>query len=195
MAEITTELVKQLRDRTGISVMQCRKALEEAGGDMEKALVILQKRSKEVAEKKQDRDLGAGVVASYVHSNGTIGSLVELLCETDFVSGNEDFKKLGYDIAMHIAAMGPEFKSTDDVTEEAKRAAQEVFAEEVKDKPADMQKQILEGKLSSYFKDKVLLEQEFIKEPGTTIQNLLEQGTQKFGERVEIGRFVRFSIK
>jgi elongation factor Ts len=195
MAEITTDLVKQLRDRTGISVMQCRKALEEAGGDMEKALVILQKRSKEVAEKKQDRDLGAGVVASYVHSNGTIGSLVELLCETDFVSGNEDFKKLGYEIAMHIAAMSPEFKSTDDVTEEAKRAAKEVFAEEVKDKPAEMKEQILEGKLSSYFKDKVLLEQEFIKEPGTTIQMMLEQGTQKFGERVEIGRFVRFSIK
>ncbi len=195
MAEITTELVKSLRDRTGISVMQCRKALEEAEGDSEKAIVILQKRSKEVAAKKQDRDLGAGIVASYIHANGKVGTIVELLCETDFVSGNEDFKKLAYDIAMHIAAMNPEFKSTEDVTKDAQRAAKEVFAEEVKDKPADIQEKILEGKLSSYFKDKVLLEQEFIKEPGMTIQGMLDQAVQKFGERTEIGRFERYSIK
>ncbi len=106
--QITTEQIKELRDLTGVSVMQCKKALEEAGGDMEKAKVALRKISKASADKKASRTLGAGAVASYIHNNGTVGAMVELLCETDFVARNEEFKSLAREIAMHIAAMGPE---------------------------------------------------------------------------------------
>ncbi len=191
---ITTEQIKELRDRTGVSVMQCKKALEEAGGDLEKALVILRKISKDIVSKKSDRSLGAGVVQAYVHSNSAIGALVELMCETDFVSKNEEFKALARDIAMHISAANPEFLKSDDVTPEAKKAAEEVFAKEVEGKPANMKAQILEGKLKAYLKDKILLEQDFIKNPETTIAGLIDSAVQKFGEKIEIARFVRFGV-
>ncbi len=192
---ITTEDVKKLRDMTGISVMQCRKALEEAGNDFDKAIVILRKRGAEVAAKVADRTLGAGVVASYIHATGTVGSMVELYSETDFVSGNEEFKKLAYDIAMHITASNPEFLKVEDITKEAKNLAKEVFAKEVAGKPEAMKEKILEGKLKSYFAERVLLLQPFIKNPELTIGALIEGAVQKFGEKIEIGRFVRFSIK
>ena len=193
---VSTEQIKQLRDATGISVMQCKKALEEAGGDEGKALVILRKKSGEAALKKADRALGAGIVASYVHATGTVGSMVELLCETDFVAKNEDFKKLAYDIAMHIAATNPEFLKTSDITEKDKESARAVFTEEVErsDKPADIKKKMLQGKLDGYFKEKVLLEQPFIKDPESTIGGLIEQAVQKFGEKIELAKFARFSI-
>lgn len=191
---ITTADVKKLRDETGISIMQCKKALEEAGGDMEKARVILEKQSKAVASKKADRELRAGTVASYVHNTGTVGAMVELLCETDFVARNEEFKAMAYEIAMQIAATSPEFKSLDDIPEEAKEKVKEVFAEEVKDKPRDMQDKILAGKLDSYFKEKALLNQAFIKDPSVTIKDMLERGTQKFGEKIDIGSFTRLAI-
>ena len=194
MPEITTEQIKELRAKTGVSVMQVKKALEEAGGDMDKATVILQKKSSEIAAKKSDRELGAGVVSSYVHGNNKVTASVELLCETDFVSGNEDFQKVAYDIAMHVAAMNPAFGSIDDVEEGDKETARSVFAEEVKDKPADMQEKIIEGKMDSYFKEKVLLTQSFIKDPSKTIADLISEATQKFGERVELGRFTRISL-
>lgn len=113
---ITTEQIKELRDKTGISVMQCRKALEEAGGDMEQALLLLRQKSGEIADKKSERELGAGVIQSYVHSSGTIGAIVELNCETDFVAKNPEFKTLAYDIAMHIAAASPEYIERADAT-------------------------------------------------------------------------------
>lgn len=150
--QITTDQIKKLRDETGVSVMQCKKALEEAAGDLEKAKIILRKISKQSADKKADRTLGAGVVVSYIHSNGTVGAIVEFLCETDFVARNEEFKTLAKDIAMHITAMNPE------------------NLEE-------------------------LLNQDFIKSPEKIIKNLVEEAVQKFGERTEIGRFARFSIK
>ncbi len=192
---ITTEQVKELRDRTGISIMQCKKALEESGGDIEKAIIVLSKKSKQVAEKKSDRTLGSGVVASYIHAGGTAGSMVELLCETDFVAKNEDFQKLAYDIAMQVTATAPEFTKKEEITEEAKSKATEVFQEEVADKPEEMRAKILEGKLDAHFKSKILLEQDYIKDPSKTIATLVEEGTQKFGEKMEIGNFVRFSIK
>lgn len=192
--EITTEQIKDLRNRTGVSVMQCKKALEEAGGDMDKALVILQKNSKAQAEKKADRELKSGTIASYIHSTGTVGVLVELACETDFVGKNEEFKEIAYQIAMQVAAQNPQFLKKDDIDDESRRIAKEVFQEEVKDKPADMQEKILEGKLDAYFKDKVLLDQPYIKNPDLTIQGLLDAGVQKFGEKMEVVRFTRFAI-
>ncbi len=191
---ITTEQIKELRDMTGISVMQCKKALEEAGGDMEKAVIILRKQGAVAAAKKGDRTLGAGIIASYVHSNGKLGVMVELGCETDFVSGNPEFKTLAYDIAMHIAASNPEFLKKEEINEEVKQKATEVFAKEVEGKPEEMKAQILQGKLDAYFKDKVLLEQPFIKNPDVTVGELINGAVQKFGEKTEITRFVRFGL-
>lgn len=193
--EITTELIKTLRDQTGVTVMQCKKALEEAGGDMDKAVIILKKRSAETAQKKSDRELGAGVVESYIHSTKAVGAMVELMCETDFVSGNEEFKKLAYDIAMHVAATNPSVLRKEEISEEAKAKALEVFTPEVEGKPEELKAKILEGKLDSFFNEQVLLDQPFIKNGDVTIRGLIEQGTQKFGEKIEITRFVRFSIK
>jgi elongation factor Ts len=194
MATITTELIKELRDNTGLSIMQCKKALEEAEGDIGKATVLLQKKGAGIAAKKADRTLGAGRVAAYVHSNGTIGAIVELQCETDFVSNNEEFGALAYNIAMHVAATNPLFLRMSDIPEATKNEAMEVFAKEVEGKPEEMKAKILEGKLNSYFKEKVLLEQDYIKNPEVTINSLIESFIQKFGERTEIGRFTRIGV-
>ena len=190
---ISTEQVKELREKTGVSIMQCRKALEEASGDIEKALIILKKRGADFAAKKGDRTLGAGTIQSYIHANGSVGAIVELSSETDFVAKNEDFKKAAYDIAMHVAATNPEFLSMDDVTEDAKAKAEEAFQGELEGKPEEMKRKIMDGKLQSYFAERVLLEQPFIKNPETTIKELVTSLIQKFGEKSEIRRFVRFS--
>jgi elongation factor Ts len=191
---ITTEQIKALRDQTGVSVMQCKKALEEAGGDEAKALVILRKKSGELAAKKGDRTFSAGTIQSYIHSNGMVGSMVELNCETDFVSNNDDFKTLARDIAMHIAATNPKFLRREDITEADKKVAREVFEAEVKGKPEAVRNQILEGKLNSYFAEMVLLDQPFIRNPDVTIQALLDAAVQKFGEKTAIARFVCFKV-
>lgn len=191
---ITIEQVKNLRDQTGISVMQCKKALEEAGGDTEKALVILRKKSGELAAKKGDRTFGAGSVQAYIHATGQVGAMVELVCETDFVSGNDEFKTLARDIAMHVTASNPKFLKKDDIDEKARETAKSVFIEEVKSKPAAMQEKILEGKLATYFGEMVLLNQPFIKNPELTIEALIAAAVQKFGEKIEIARFTRFAV-
>jgi len=192
--EITTETLKMLRDKTGVSVMQCKKALEEANGDVDQAEVILRKRSGAAADKKADRELGAGAVATYIHG-GEIGAMVLLSCETDFVARNEEFPQLAREIAMQVAATNPTYLSEDEISEEARTAAEAVFKEEVKDKPADMQEKILEGKMKSYFKDQVLLEQVYIKDDSKTIRDLITEASQKFGERVEVSKFARFSAR
>ncbi len=146
---VTTEQIKELRDRTGISIGQCKKALEEVGGDMDKALASLKAQGAAIADKKSSRTLGAGKVSAYIHSNGNMGSMVQIHSETDFVAKNPEFRALADDLAMHVAAMHPV-----DLTE--------------------------------------LLEQPFIKEPSLTIKDLIQNHVQKFGERIEIARFVRF---
>lgn len=148
---ISTEEIKILREETGLSIMECRKALEEARGDKDQAIALLKKRGAEMAKKKSDRTLGAGVVVAYIHTGETVGVMLELLCETDFVAKNPEFKSIARDIAMHVAAMNP--------TEAA-----------------------------------LLLEQPFIKDPGQKISDLINNTVQKFGERTEVGQFVRFSI-
>lgn len=250
--KITTELVKELRDATGISVMQCKKALEEADGDMDKALAILKKTSSEIALKKADRQLNSGSVM--VKSEGNKTALVALLCETDFVSKNQDFldllqkltdktftdgaekmkesakeiidqviqktgeniqlgdayiiegnvignyvhnnkvavavsleggnQDLAKDIAMHIAAMKPEYITAEEIPAEAKKTMQEVFMKEVEnvDKPEEIKKKMLEGKISTYFKEKTLMDQAFIKNPEDTISKLLEKNGAKLKE-------------
>tara|TARA_B100000745_G_scaffold175314_1_gene114771 strand:- start:592 stop:1176 length:585 start_codon:yes stop_codon:yes gene_type:complete len=193
--EVTSQMIKDLRDKTGISVMQCKKALEEAEGDMEKATVILKKKRSEAADKKSDREIAAGTIGMYMHNTGEVAALVKLGCETDFVSKNEEFVQLANDIAMHVAAMNPKYITRSEVDEEALEAAKAVFQEEVKDKPEDMQEKILEGKLSSYFKDQILDEQPFVKNPDTTIGEMVKGGVQKFGENVTIVEVTRLAVK
>lgn len=190
----TTDVIKELREKTGVSVMQCKKALDEANGDMAKAIVILQKKGADSSAKKADRTLGAGVIQAYVHNTGNVGVLIEVACETDFVAKNPDFKAMAYDIAMHIAASNPEFLKREDITEEAKKVAAEVFAKEVEGKKEEMKAKILEGKLSAYFGERVLLEQQFIKNPEVTIAGMISLAVQKFGEKIEIIRFTRLTV-
>ena len=193
--EITSTNIKALRDQTGISVMQCKKALEEAGGDMDKALIILKKKRSEAAEKKSDRELGAGTIGAYIHNTNEVAALVRLSSETDFVAKNEEFVSLANDIAMHVAAMNPKYIARAEVNEAAMTKAREVFAEEVQDKPKGMQEKILEGKLSAYFKEQILLEQPFVKNPETTIGEMVSGAVQKFGENVTISKIERLSVK
>lgn len=193
--EITSSQVKQLRDTTGISVMQCRKALEEAEGDMDKALIILKKKRSEAAEKKSDRELGAGAVGVYTHNTNEVAALVLLASETDFVSKNEEFVALAKEIAMQVAAQNPKFINRSEVSDEVLQKAKEVFSAEIGDKPAEMKEKILEGKLSSYFKDQVLMEQPFIKNPDTTIGEMVNGAIQKFGENITIAEMKRISVK
>lgn len=192
--ELTTDIIKELRDKTGVSVMQCKKALEEAQGDLAKAEVILRKRSAAAADKKSDRELAAGAVGSYVHE-GAIGAMVLLSCETDFVSKNPEFAALARDMAMQVAATNPKYRTTDDIPADVKSAATSVFEGEVKDKPEDMKQKILDGKLASYFQEQVLTEQSFIKDESKSIRDLLNEATQKFGERVVVSGYSRLSLR
>lgn len=187
--------LKSLRDETGVSIMQCKKALEEAGGDIEKAKVILRKASAAIATKKADRELGAGVAAAYVHAGGTVVGAVVLACETDFVSKNEEFSKLAYDIAMHVAAMKPQFKTKDDVKDADIRAAKEVFTQEAANVPEAKRDIAVQGKIDAYLKERVLLEQPFVKNGEITVRELIDTHIQKFGEKIEVVRFERLSVK
>jgi len=191
----TTEEIKALRDITGVSIMQCKKALEEAGGDIEKAKVILRKQSAAIASKKADRELGAGVAAAYVHAGGSVVGAVVLKSETDFVSKNQEFSKLAYDIAMHVAAMGPQFKTRDDVKESDLKAAREVFAAEAAKVPEAARAKAIEGKVDSYLRERVLLDQPFVKDASVTIRQLIDSAVQKFGEKIELVDFARLSVK
>ena len=193
--EITSAQLKQLRDTTGISVMQCKKALEEAGGDMDKAIIILKKKRSDAADKKSDREIGAGAVGSYIHNTNEIAALVLVGCETDFVSKNPEFVALAKDIAMQVAATNPGYISRAEVPEEGIQKAKELFSAEIGDKPEEMKAKILEGKLSSYFQDQILMEQPFIKNPDTTIGEMVNGAIQKFGENVQVVKFSRISVK
>lgn len=193
---ISMDQIKELRDETGVAVMQCKKALEDAGGDMDKARMALRKKSGEIAAKKGDRTLGSGVVAAYIHGNNSVGAMVELACETDFVAKNEEFKQLAYEIAMHVAASNPKYRVESDITEEDKAKAVSFFEDEVSkmDKPEAIKAKALQGKLDVYFKEQVLMHQPFVKNPELTIGDLIKNAVQKFGENTELVRYARFSV-
>ncbi len=192
---ITSEQVKELRDLTGISVMQCKAALEEAGGDKEKALLILSKKRGSIAAKKSDRVLGAGVVSSYIHSTKEVGSMLILRSETDFVAKNDEFTALARELALQVAAANPEYVKREDVPEGKMQEIKALFAKEAEGKPENLKEQILSGKVDAYLKNIVLLEQAYIKDPEKSVRDLIEGAVHKFGERVEVEKFVRFSTK
>jgi elongation factor Ts len=193
--EITSVQLKELRDKTGISVMQCKRALEEADGDMEKAVIILKKKRSEAAEKKSDRELGAGAVGVYVHNTNEVAAMVLLACETDFVSKNPEFIVLAKEIAMQVAATSPSYIHKSELPAESLQKAKEVFAPEVEGKPEEMKEKIMEGKLASYFREQILMEQPFVKNPDVTIAEMVNGAVQKFGENVSIVKMSRVSVK
>lgn len=188
--------IKQLRERTGVSIAECKKALEESAGDIEKACVVLKKFSLSAAEKKSGREVGSGVIESYIHGNGRVGVLIELRCETDFVARNPEFKELAHELAMQVAALSAKFVSREDIQKEIKDELSEVFKKDAEglNKPADIIKKIIDGKMEAVFKEQVLLEQPFIKNQDLTVAEFLQQAIQKFGENVKISRFARFEI-
>jgi elongation factor Ts len=193
---ISSEQIKELREQTNISITACKKALEDANGDMEKALLILRKEGAKVAEKKSSRNLGAGIIEAYIHATKQVGVMVEVRSETDFVAKNEGFQKFAHDVAMHIAATGPLYLTEENITDTEKNQMQEIFEEEISkiDKPADIKKKILEGKMDTYIKEKTLMRQSFVKNPDITIEDYLKETIQKFGENMEIVRFVRYQV-
>ena len=180
---------------TGISVMQCKAALEEAGGDKQKALLILSKKSGAIAAKKSDRALGAGVVSSYIHANKAVGSMLVLRCETDFVSNNEEFVMLAREIALQIAASSPVYVEREEIDPAKLDEIKALFIKEVEGKPENMKETILKGKVDAYLKGIVLLEQPYIKDTDKTVRELIDAAVHKFGERIVVERFVRFSTK
>jgi elongation factor Ts len=200
MAEITAQAVKALRDKTGAGMMECKKALTEAGGDEEKAIEVLRKMGLASAEKKAGRVAAEGAVGSYIHMGGKVGVLVEVNCETDFVARGEDFQGFVRDVAMHIAAMSPQFLSKEDVPADSLAKEREIELERLKNdpknsnKPADVLAKIVEGRLSKFYEMAVLLEQPFVKDQNITVGELAKQLTGKTGEKITIRRFARYKM-
>jgi elongation factor Ts len=199
MAAVTAADVKALRDRTGAGMMDCKSALEEADGDVEKAIEILRVKGAASAAKRSGRGTSEGIVSSYVHATGRVGVLVEVLCETDFVARNEDFKSFAREVAIHIAAMNPKHVSIEDIPEEDRERERAILEEKAKadGKPDNVIEKIVEGQLAKWASELVLLDQKHFNEEryeGKTIQDLVTEVAAKTGENVRIARFVRFEI-
>jgi len=196
MAEITTQMIKELREKTGAGIVDCKKALVEAGGDIEKAVEILRKKGAAKAAKKAERATAEGAVFSYIHGGGKVGVLVELNCETDFVARNETFKELGHEIAMQIAAMAPEYVSKEEVPAEVIEKEKEVLREQAlaEGKPEHIVEKIVEGRLAKFYAEKCLLEQPWIKDDSKTIKDLITDYITKLGENIKVRRFARFEV-
>ena len=192
---VSIDIVKKLRDETGLSISKCKESLEECNGDLDKAKESLRKKGSVAAQKKADRDLGAGVINSYIHNTYNIGAMVELLCETDFVAKNEEFIKMSYEIALHTAALKPIYANRKDVPNEVIEKMKKELSEDIDNtKPKEIQEKILDGKIESELQEIVLEHQKFVKDESQTIKNMLEGGVQKFGERIEIGRIAVWNI-
>lgn len=194
MSEINAKMVGELRAKTGAGLMDCKRALSEAGGDEEAAIDILRKKGIASAAKKADRSASDGLVESYIHMGGKVGVLVEVNCETDFVAKTDDFKKLVRDIAMHIAAANPACVTRDGVPAELLEKEREIAASQIVGKPAEIVEKIVSGKVEKVYQEIVLLEQPFVKNPEQTIEDLLKEQIAKLGENIVVSRFARFQI-
>jgi elongation factor Ts len=193
---ISATQVKELREKTGAPMMDCKQALTEAKGDMEQAVVVLRKKGVSVAAKKATRVTSEGSVASYIHAGGKIGVLVEINCESDFVARTEDFKELVHDIAMHIAASDPKFVRKEDVTPEAYEREKDIFRAQAiaSGKPANIAEKMVEGKMAKFYEEVCLLEQPFIKDQTVSIAQLIATKIGKLGENIAVRRFARFKV-
>jgi len=196
VAEVTSEMIKELRDKTQAGMLDCKKALIETNGDMEKAVDHLRKKGLASAAKKMGTETTEGIIASYIHSNSKIGVIVELRSVTDFVAKNEDFVTLAKEIAMQIAAANPLFVSPEEVPAELIEREKDIYKEQMKSsgKPENVIEKIVEGKLTKYYSEVCLLEQEYIKDNSIKIKDLIKQKIAVFGENIEVGRFARFQI-
>ena len=193
---ITADQVKQLRDKTGAGMMECKAALTEAGGNLEEAITLLRKRGLAQAAKRAGRATAQGMIGSYIHMGGKIGVLVEVNCETDFVARTEDFQNLVKEVAMHIAAADPKWVRREDVPADAIEKEKSIYRAQMENtgKPAHVLDKIIEGKLVSFYSQFVLLDQPSIRDNNVTIGQLITQATAKTGENIQINRFVRFRV-
>jgi elongation factor Ts len=191
---ISAKDVAKLREETQAPVMECKKALEEANGDFEKAKIILQKAGKARAEKKERGETKTGIIEAYVHTNKKVGVLLELQCETDFVAQNKEFQQLAHDLAMHIAAMNPLYISFDKIPEEVIQEKKEEYKKELLNKPPEIIEKIITGKLEKELEEICLEKQPFIKDETKKVGDLIKEAIAKFGEKIELKRFTRFSI-
>ena len=196
MAEISPSKVKELRERTGAGMMECKAALAEANGNMEEAITILRKRGLAQAAKRAGRATAQGLITSYIHLGGKIGVLVEVNCETDFVARTEDFQSLGKEVAMHIAAADPRWVRREEVPAEAIEKEKAIYRAQMENtgKPAHVLDKIVEGKLGNFYSQFVLVDQPSIRDSNVTIGQLITQATAKTGENIQVKRFVRFRV-
>ena len=194
MPEITAAMVKALRDKTDQPMMECKKALTEAGGDEAKAVDILRKKGLAGLSKRADRTAKEGLVGSYIHHNAKVGAIVELNCETDFVARNEAFKQLAADLAVHVCATAPLAGRIEDLDPEVLEKERQLLAEQIKNKPPEITDKIVEGKMRRFYEEHVLLEQVFVKDDKKKVKDLLNELSAKTGEKITLGRFARFAV-
>ena len=194
--EITSELVKRLRDITGAGMMDCKRALTEAEGDLERAQEILRTKGLAAAKKRADRVAKQGVVEAYIHMRGTLGVLVEVNSETDFVANTDDFRAMARDVAMHIAASDPRWITREEVPDDVISGERKVFEEQAREqgKPDNIIPKIVEGKLDAFYKDNCLLEQPFVKDDSKSVGDLIAETSAKVGEKIEVRRFARYRL-
>ena len=194
--EVSASLVKELREKTGLGLMDCKKALVESEGNVEKAVEYLRKKGALKAAKREGRATSEGRIGSYIHMNGKIGVLLEVNCESDFVAKTEQFAELVHDICMHIAASSPRWISSENVPEDVLAKEKEIYMTQAKEagKPEKMLEKIAEGKLKKFFSEVCLLEQRFVKDPDRTVGDLIKDKIAQLGENMTIGRFVRFQL-
>ncbi len=194
MAEISAQMVKDLRDQTGAKMMTCKKALEENKGDFEKAKEWLRKKNEVDAGKKLGRETKEGAIGQYVHAGGKIAVLTEVLCETDFVARNEEFQTLLKDLCMHIAAAAPEYLSREDIPEEVLEQERNIAREQVTGKPENVVEKIVEGKIDKWCEERVLLDQKFVKDDKLSVSQVIKQKAGKLGENLQLTRFIRWEL-
>jgi elongation factor Ts len=193
---ISAGMVKELREKSGAGMMDCKRALEETSGDVEAAITLLRKKGMAAADKKSSRTANEGLVDSYIHGGGKIGVMVEVNCETDFVARNEEFKAFVHDVAMHVAASAPAYVSRDDVPADVVAAETEIYTAQAREtgKPENVLAKIAEGKLNKWYEQVVLLDQPFVKDPDKTVDVLRRELVAKVGENIEIRRFARYRL-
>lgn len=193
---ILADQVKRLRELTGAGMMDCKRALEETGGDLERAVEVLRVRGLADAKKREGRVAREGVVDAYIHMNGRLGVLIEVNCETDFVADTKDFRTLSRDIAMHIAASNPRWISREDVPDDVIEGERKLYAEQAREqgKPDQIIERIVQGKLEAFYKDNCLLDQPFVRDDTKTVGELIGETSAKLGEKVEVRRFARFKL-
>lgn len=194
--QVTPQLVKELRERTGAGMMDCKRALVDSEGDVEKAIELLRKRGMATAAKKAGRVAAEGVVSSYIHAGGRIGVLLEVNCETDFVARTDDFQNLVKDLGMHIAASDPRVVSREEVTGAILERERAIYRDQAVEsgKPENVLDRIVEGKIEKFYSESVLMEQAFIKNPEVTVQELVNEVIAKLGENIQVRRFARFKV-